>query len=140
MIPLLIRRVRNRFSECRTKDLDETFDEAKQKNEEEYVYEDPTDLERELCLKRQWFLVHRNTEYRNLESVIPSGLNGDLNKWFYGVISEAKHRYIIILNSSWSKTELRNRLTDEGLEDGIELFEPETRHAIEHDVIRMISD
>ena len=66
----------------------------------------------------------------DLELLEPSDLNDrDLRLWYWGIRVEAAHRYLVIVNSSYSKSEIARRKIEEGLEDVEVLLDEGTREA-----------
>ena len=126
-------------------DLDKAFSHAKRPDEDTFIPPDFSDEQKKVILQRRWSLVHPDNaipdSLSDLLCLIPTDMNVDEVKlWLWGCSEEARRRYIIILNTSWSKTELNNRLSKDGLISGLEIFDNETKESLERDIIRALSD
>ena len=100
--------------------------------------------EEQVALQRKWALVHPGDGMpeglKELRVLIPSGLKPmEVRTFLRGSLGEAKRTFLVTLNQSWSKTELKRRLLEVGAPHALLIFEPPTRKALEG-AIRMLSD
>ena len=103
-----------------------------------------SDDELRLSLQRKWHLVYDDGNIPHLievlEKVVPSRLSEtERDAFIRGSLEEAKHAFIKILNSSWTKTAFYAKALDAGVEHGLLGFNEATRGALET-VIRQITD
>ena len=111
--------------------------------EEEWTPEILTREEKIIALKRHWHHVHPDFCPENEESLFllePSTLNEEeIVYWYHGLRAEACQRYQAILNSVYSKTELKAKLEEEGLTDALTLMD-KPRDECFLTVIKQLSD
>lgn len=121
----------------------EALNAAKRAGEDTFVPPRLSDEQRSIVLARVAHMTCPESPVspEDFESLIPSGLSEEeQDRWFYGGQQEACHTTIVIINTSWKKSELYKRLKEEGLSNALILFDVETRMSLENDVIRWISD
>lgn len=89
------------------------------------------------CLERWYFHVRQKSpdlvlsgeEMRKLE---PAGLTDrEMRDWYWGLRGEAARRVLQIVNTSYSKSAVREAMRKEGLENALMLFDPGTRESYE---------
>lgn len=105
-----------------------------------------------VALQRKWHLVQPFPDGKGqpgdglpgdlatLRQVIPSGLRPmEVRAFLYGSLEEAKHIFLRVFNTSWSKRDLGRRLLEAGVPNGLQGFDKGTRKELEG-AIRLLSD
>ena len=103
-----------------------------------------TVIQKKVALQRKWYHVYPKTEVPEdieiLQKLIPSGLNEtEINKWLYGSCQEACKAFMMIFNTSWTKTALQKNLLEQGASHALEAFDESTQKDIEG-AIKLLSD
>lgn len=112
--------------------------------EQETVIRQFTDMELTVALQRKWHLVFGNPvpdTLVELERVVPSEIT-ELERYNFiaGSLEEAKRRLIFIINTSWTKTEFRKKLAEEGLSDNVfEVWDEPAKTGLRN-CIRLLTD
>ena len=113
---------------------------AKAKRAGSDIWEPPTlpDEQKTACLER-W--QHKGKlQGSKLSELEPSGLTErELRDWYWGLRQEAIHRLLCIINSSYSKTEVKNRLQSEGLKNVLSLLDKDLRESYDS-VVKYLSN
>lgn len=118
---------------------------AKRANPNNWTAPEPSLNEKLLCLERWYHFVKQKQpelilEGEDLLQLEPSGLSpAEMRAWYWGLRGEASHRILVIANSSYSKTAIRQAMEREGLANAAELMDPGTRESYEG-VVKYLSD
>ena len=117
---------------------------CKAKAEEEFEPPVLDETRQLVALQRVWRITHPEGEVpsdrETLLAIIPSGLTErEERKWYWGALTNAARAYQVAVNTSWSKTELKEKCRREGVPHGLEAFEPSTQDSL-LEVIKYLSD
>jgi len=103
-----------------------------------------SDRDRLVAMQRKWALAFpagsMPEDMGVLSRVIPSGLKErEVKQFLYSSLEEARHRFLVIYNTSWTKAGLWSRAKQEGVHNALEVLEPRVRKELKKG-IRFLSD
>lgn len=133
------------FAEIRATADMKGMEAAKRSGADTWQAPTPTEAIRTACLKRTLSLVQRDrpefklSDEDLLQLEPPNLTEEELNQWYWGIRGEAAHQMLVIVNGSYSKTEVHRKLLLEGLNLDSPLLDPLTQAAID-DVVKYVSN
>ncbi|MCK5235934.1 MAG: hypothetical protein KAR06_03025 [Deltaproteobacteria bacterium] len=134
------------FAAIREKaDLEAAIASAKRAGADTWKPPTPTLDMKLACLKRWYHLVKQGSPDLELAGerllqLEPSKLNEEeINKWYWGLRTEAASCFLKILNSSYSKSEVARRQAEQGLEDIWVILDAGTKESCEY-LLKYLSD
>lgn len=101
-------------------------------------------VQKQVALQRQWAHVHPNDgmpeDMDTLLQVLPSGLShAEQHQWYCGLLQDATRTYLVTFNTTWTKTEFREKCHQCGVPNALKVFPPDTRRSLQ-EALRTKSD
>jgi hypothetical protein len=92
-----------------------------------------TDLERKVALQYRWHQTFNASmgdipeDLETLCRLIPPVSEGEVRKFLYAALEQAKTTFLKALNTSWATSQLEKNLNEAGVAGALEVFDEKTR-------------